>query len=82
MSDQDIIKDGNLIIVTTTSTTQEVFNLDELRGELQSLESDTPPTTEEIVTAMENGEILPYYSLSRKHRIDYLREKVAELESI
>lgn len=78
MSDQDITKNGDTVIITTTQT--EVFDLSVMRNELEMLENEPEPTTEQIVAAVKSNQSIFYYSPERQHKIDWLKNKIIELE--
>ena len=76
---QTITKEGN--IVTIETTTEEVYDISALKEELSLLENEHQPTNEELIEAGKTGIQPFYYSPQRQFRIDWLKEKIKELEN-
>jgi len=77
--EQIINKNGDTI--TITSTTEVVYSISALKEELLLLENEHQPTNEELIEAGKTGIQSFYYSPQRQFRIDWLKEKIKELEN-
>ena len=78
--EQKIERDGNIVTITTTQT--EVLDIEAMRSELELLENEPQPTTEQIIEAMKNNIILFYYSPEKRNKVDWLKSRIIELENI
>jgi len=77
--EQTITKNGD--VVTIATITKEVYDISALKEELLLLENEHQPTNKELIEAGKTGIQPFYYSPQRQFRIDWLKEKIKELEN-